>query len=192
MPPVPDPMKQYILLTGLVLASVSSFAQQASGRTPESEPTAEEIQTIRKILELPPERLARMRTSIEKMERMSPESRRDFAAKLAKYETATVEERHKIMKEMRERGGFGSRVLEHHFKMLTPEETKTERARIQALTPEQRMEFIRKLAEQYGPEFAKDKDKAKASETKEGEKKRRKLAEGEAPAAPAPLVPSKQ
>jgi len=192
MPPVPDPMKQYILLTGLVLASVSSFAQQASGRTPESEPTAEEIQTIRKILELPPERLARMRSSIEKMERMSPESRRDFAAKLAKYETATVEERHKIMKEMRERGGFGSRVLEHHFKMLTPEETKTERARIQALTPEQRMEFIRKLAEQYGPEFAKDKDKAKASETKEGEKKRRKLAEGEAPAAPAPLVPSKQ
>ena len=192
MPPVPDPMKQYILLTALVLASVSSFAQQASGRTPESEPTAEEIQTIRKILELPPERLARMRSSIEKMERMSPESRRDFAAKLAKYETATVEERHKIMKEMRERGGFGSRVLEHHFKMLTPEEAKAERARIQALTPEQRMEFIRKLAEQYGPEFAKDKDKAKAGETKEGEKKRRKLAEGEAPAAPAPLVPSKQ
>ena len=192
MPPVPDPMKQYILLTALVLASVSSFAQQASGRTPESEPTAEEIQTIRKILELPPERLARMRSSIEKMERMSPESRRDFAAKLAKYERATTEERHKIMKEMRERGGFGSRVLEHHFKMLTPEETKTERARIQALTPEQRMEFIRKLAEQYGPEFAKDKDKAKAGETKEGEKKRRKLAEGEASAAPAPLVPSKQ
>ena len=192
MPPVPDPMKQYILLTALVLASVSSFAQQASGRTPESEPTAEEIQTIRKILELPPERLARMRSSIEKMERMSPESRRDFAAKLAKYETATVEERHKIMKEMRERGGFGSRVLEHHFKMLTPEEAKVERARIQALTPEQRMEFIRKLAEQYGPEFAKDKDKAKAGETKEGEKKRRKLAEGEASAAPAPLVPSKQ
>ncbi len=192
MPPVPDPMKQYILLTALVLASVSSFAQQASGRTPESEPTAEEIQTIRKILELPPERLARMRSSIEKMERMSPESRRDFAAKLAKYERATTEERHKIMKEMRERGGFGSRVLEHHFKMLTPEEAKVERARIQALTPEQRMEFIRKLAEQYGPEFAKDKDKAKAGETKEGEKKRRKLAEGEASAAPAPLVPSKQ
>ena len=144
------------------------------------------------LLKIPPERLARMRSSIEKMERMSPESRRDFAAKLAKYERATTEERHKIMKEMRERGGFGSRVLEHHFKMLTPEEAKVERARIQALTPEQRMEFIRKLAEQYGPEFAKDKDKAKAGETKEGEKKRRKLAEGEASAAPAPLVPSKQ
>ncbi|MEY3851055.1 MAG: hypothetical protein RI910_35 [Verrucomicrobiota bacterium] len=177
-------MKQSFLLAALVLSAAASFAQQAPGRSPESEPTAEEIQTIRKILELSPERLARMRSSIEKMERMSPESRRDFAAKLAKYEKATTEERHKIMKEMRERGGYGSRVLEHHFKMLTPDEVKAERARIQALTPEQRMEFIRKLVEQYGPEFAKDKDKAKAGETKEGEKKRRKLAEGEAPAGP--------
>ena len=192
MPQAPDSMNKFIILTALALASVSSFAQQASGRAPESEPTAEEIQTIRKILELSPERLARMRSSIEKMERMSPESRRDFAAKLAKYERATTEERHKIMKEMRERGGYGSRVLEHHFKMLTPDEVKTERARIQALTPEQRMEFIRKLAEQYGPEFAKDKEKAKPGETKEGEKKRRKLAEGEAPAASSPVVPSKQ
>ena len=192
MPPALDPMNKFIMLAALVLASASSLAQQVSGRAPESEPTAEEIQTIRKILELSPERLARMRSSIEKMERMSPESRRDFAAKLAKYETATTEERHKIMKEMRERGGYGSRVLEHHFKMLTPDEVKTERARIQALTPEQRMEFIRKLAEQYGPEFAKDKEKAKPGETKEGEKKRRKLAEGEAPAASSPVVPSKQ
>ena len=176
-------MKKFTLLSALVLAAAASFAQQASGRSPESEPTAEEIQTIRKILELPPERLTRMRSAIEKMERMSPESRRDFAANLAKYETATPEERHKIMKEMRDRGGFGSRVLEHHFKTLSPAEAKAERSRIQALTTEQRMEFLRKLAEKYGPEI--DKEKGKSSDAKEGEKKRRKLAEGEAPAAPA-------
>lgn len=176
-------MKKFSLLSALVLAAAASFAQPASGRSPESEPTAEEIQTIRKILELPPERLTRMRSAIEKMERMSPESRRDFAANLAKYETATPEERHKIMKEIRERGGFGSRVLEHHFKTLSPAEAKAERSRIQALTTEQRMEFLRKLAEKYGPEI--DKEKGKSSDAKEGEKKRRKLAEGEAPAAPA-------
>ena len=179
-------MKKLFLLSAVVLAAAASFAQQASGRSPESEPTAEEIQTIRKILELPPERLTRMRSAIEKMERMSPESRREFAANLAKYETATPEERHKIMKEMRERGGFGSRVLEHHFKTLSPAEAKAERTRIQALTTEQRMEFLRKLAEKYGPEI--DKEKGKSSDAKEGEKgekKRRKLAEGEAPAAPA-------
>ncbi len=176
-------MKPFLLLAFLALSSASSPAQQAAGRAPESDPTVEEIQTIRKILELPPERLARMRSAIEKMERMSPESRREFAANLAKYESATPEERHKLMKEMRERGGFASRVLEHHFKTLTPEEAKAERARLQALTPEQRMDFIRKLAEKYGPEVA----KGKAGEGKDGEKgamKRRKPAEGETPAAP--------
>ncbi|MCX8487499.1 MAG: hypothetical protein ORN22_00145 [Opitutales bacterium] len=172
-------MKSSFLLSALVLWAAASLAQQAAG----SEPTAEEIQTIRKILELPPERLTRMRSAIEKMERMSPESRREFAANLAKYETATPEERHKIMKEMRERGSLGARVLEHHFKTLTPEEAKAERARIQALTPEQRMEFIRTLSEKYGPELAKEKGKADAKDGDKAEKKRRKLAEGEAPAA---------
>ena len=150
-------MKKFSLLAVLLLAAAGSLAQQASGRSPESEPTAEEIQTIRKILELPPERLTRMRSAIEKMERMSPESRREFAANLAKYETATPEE-------------------------LSPAEAKAERSRIQALTTEQRMEFLRKLAEKYGPEI--DKEKGKSSDAKEAEKKRRKLAEGEVPATP--------
>ena len=185
MPLAPDPMKKRFLLSALLLAAAASIAQQASSRSPESEPTAEEIQTIRKILELPPERLTRMRSAIEKMERMSPESRRDFAANLARYETATPEERHKIMKEMRERGGMGARVLEHHFKTLTPAEAKAERTRIQALTPEQRMDFIRKLSEKYGPDIAKEKGKADAKDAEKAEKKRRKLAEGEAPAPAA-------
>jgi hypothetical protein len=171
-------MKLFFLSVAFLATAVWLPAQQPSARGPESEPTAEEIQTIRKILELPPERLARIRAAIEKMERMSPESRREFAANLAKYESATPEGRHKLMKEMRERGGFGARVLEHHFKTLSPEEAKAERARLQALTPELRMEFIRKLAEKYGPEFA----KGKAGEAKEGDKagmKRRKKEEPE-------------
>ncbi len=117
---------------------------------------------------------------------MSPESRREFAASLVRYETATPEERHKIMKDLRERGGFGSRVLEHHFKRLNKDEAKAERARIQALTTEQRLEFIRQLSEKYGPEIAKE--RAKGGEPKDGPPgppKRRKPPEGEA-AGPVP------
>ena len=166
----------------LLLGAVAVSAQSPGPRPSEGDPTVEEIQTIRKILELSPERLQRMRSAIEKIERMSPESRREFVASLVRYESATPEERHKIMKEMRERGGFGSRVLEHHFKTLSPAEAKVERSRIQDLTTEQRMEFLRKLAEKYGPEI--DKEKGKSSDAKEAEKKRRKLAEGETPAGP--------
>ena len=177
-------MARAVLSLLLLLAAAAVSAQPAAPRPPEGDPTVEEIQTIRKILELPPERLQRMRSAIEKIERMSPESRREFAASLVRYECATPEERHKLMKEMRERGGFGSRVLEHHFKRLTPEEAKAERARIQALSTEQRLEFIRRLADQYGPEIAKE--RAKAGEPKDGPPgtpKRRKPPEGEAPGA---------
>ncbi len=177
-------MVRVVLSCLLLLGAASVRAQQPASRPPEGDPTVEEIQTIRKILELPPERLQRMRSAIEKIERMSPESRREFAASLVRYESATPEERHKLMKEMRERGGFGSRALAHHFKRLSSDEAKAERARIQALTPEQRMEFIRKLAEKYGPEIAKE--GAKGGEPKEGQPgapKRRKPSEGEAPGA---------
>lgn len=162
----------------LLLGALAVSAQSPGARPPEGDPTVEEIQTIRKILELPPERLQRMRSAIEKIERMSPESRREFAAGLVRYESATPEERHKIMKDLRERGGFGSRVLEHHFKRLTPDQAKAERARLQALTPEQRLEFIRGLAEKHGPELAKE--RAKGGEPKDAAPKRRKPPEGEA------------
>jgi hypothetical protein len=177
-------MVRVVLCFLLLLGAASLRAQQPAARPPEGDPTVEEIQTIRKILELPPERLQRMRSAIEKIERMSPESRPAFPPSHVPYENPTPQQRHNIMKEMRERGGFGSRALAHHFKRLSADEAKAERARIQALTPEQRMEFIRKLAEKYGPEIAKE--GAKGGEPKEGQPgapKRRKPPEGEAPGA---------
>ena len=84
-------MKPIFLFLCAAAVTAWAAAQQPASRATDSEPTTEEIQTIRKILELPPERLARMRSAIEKMERMSPESRREFAANLAKYEACLVE-----------------------------------------------------------------------------------------------------
>jgi len=162
----------------LALSAGLLRAEPGSARPPESVPTVEEIQTIRKILELPPERLARVRSAIEKIERMSPESRRLFAGNLARFESASPEERRQLMKEMRDRGGFGApRVLELHFKSLDPAAVKAERARIHGLTPEQRQEFIRELTERYAEELAKE--RGRPGEAKEGQGKRRKPAEEE-------------
>jgi hypothetical protein len=161
----------------VALLPLALCAQPAPARPPESPPTVEEIQTIRKILELPPERLARVRSALEKIERMSPESRREFAGNLARFESATPEGRKQLMKEMRERGSFGAHVLEIHFKTLSPADAKAERARLHGLTPEQRLEFVRGLTERYGPELAKE--RGKQGEPKDGGPKRRKPADGE-------------
>jgi DNA-binding transcriptional MerR regulator len=173
-----------VLLLACVLAP---FGFAAEGETPvrpvgapprggEALPSLEEVQTIRRILELPPERLSRIRMAIERLERMSPEARADYATRLARYEQASPEDRLKIMKEMRERG-FSSRLLEHHLKTLAPDKANEERARYLALSPEERQDYIHKLAEKYAGEFG----KGKAGDKKEDGKRRK---DEPAPAAP--------
>lgn len=169
------------------------------GATPPSrpaapEPSAEEVQTIRKIMELPPERIRGMREAIEHIEHMTGEDRKEFAKKLAELETATPEERRKAFKEMRERNvgagyGFATRVLEYHLKQLPADQAKEERERLLKLPREERTAYVRKLMEKYGPELMKE-AKAKSGEKgKDAEGKRR--TSGERPTEPAP-VPAAQ
>lgn len=139
-------------------------------RPPMSEPSAEEIQAIRKIIELPPDRLSRMRAAIEAIERMSPDERNNFSETLAKLETATPEERVKAFREMREKAnrGLGFRVFEYHLKQLTPDEAKAERENLLKLSPEERQQYLRKLLEKYGPELLKPKPEGKGRNSEKG------------------------
>jgi hypothetical protein len=147
-----------------------SAPDAANARPPMSEPSVEEIQAIRKLIELPPDRLSRMRAAIEAMERMSPEERANFSETLAKLETATPEEKAKAFREMREKAnrGLGLRVFEYHLKQLTPEEAKAERENLLKLSPEERQQYLRKLLEKYGPELLKQKPEGKGRNQERG------------------------
>jgi hypothetical protein len=160
-----------------------------ANRPPVSEPSAEEIQTIRKIVELAPERIRGMREAIEHIEHMSGDDRREFAKKLAELENASPEERRKAFKELRERSGtsgygFATRVLEHHLKQMPADQAKEEREKFLKLSREERFAYIRKLMEKYGPEMKEA--KAKTAAAKDGDGKRRTPPERPAEAPPAP------
>jgi len=145
-------------------------ADGANARPPMSEPSADEIQAIRKIIELPSDRLSRMRAAIEAIERMSPEERTNFSESLAKLETATPEEKVKAFRDMREKAnrGLGFRVFEYHLKQLTPEEAKAERENLLKLSPEERQQYLRKLLEKYGSEMLKAKPEGKGRNPEKG------------------------
>ncbi len=164
-----------------------------TNRPPATEPSAEEIKTIRKIMELAPERIRGMREAIEHIEHMSGDDRRDFAKKLAEVEDASPEERRKAFKELRERGGSGpgnsftSRVLEHHLKQMPADQAKEEREKFLKLSREERFGYIRKLMEKYGPEMMKEAKAKGAPGGKESDGKRRPTPERPAEATPAPV-----
>lgn len=156
-----------------------------------NEPSLEEVQTMRKILELPPERLAKMRSAMERIERMSPEERKDFAATLAKLENASPEERKKVLKDMREKsgpGGLGAKVFEYHLKQLSGDEAKQERANFVKLSSDERQQYIRKLLEKYSAELPKIRAEGKSKDkdgdgSKEGESGGHRRPPAEAPPA---------
>jgi hypothetical protein len=164
-----------------------------TNRPPATEPSAEEIKTIRKIMELAPERIRGMREAIEHIEHMSGDDRREFAKKLAEVEDASPEERRKAFKELRERGGngpgnsFTSRVLEHHLKQMPADQAKEEREKFLKLSREERFGYIRKLMEKYGPEMMKEAKVKGASSGKDTDGKRRTTPERPAEATPAPV-----
>jgi hypothetical protein len=164
-----------------------------SSRPPVPEPSAEEIQTIRKIMELTPERIRGMREAIEHIEHMSGDDRREFAKKLAEVENASPEERRKAFKELRERSGasgygFATRALEYHLKQMPADQAKEEREKFLKLSREERFAYIRKLMEKYGPELMKEAKSKGTSQGKEGEGKRRTQPERPAETTPAPVA----
>ncbi len=173
-------MRYFIFI--ILLAAVPCGAVDEKPKSPAdaprsnsaNEPSAEEVQTMRKILELPPERLAKLRSSIERIERMSPEERKDFAATLAKLENASPEERKKALKEMREKtgtGGLGAKVFEYHLKQLSGDEAKQERANFVKLSSDERQQYIRKLLEKYSADLPKIRGDGKSKDKdKEGDK----------------------
>lgn len=146
------------------------------------EPPIEEIQAIRKILELPPERLSRLRATIQQVERLSPDDRKDIAQRLEALEKASPQERRQGLKEIRERlmrASMGARVLEYHLKKLSPDEAKQEREAFQKLSPEEKKKKIRGLIEKYGPEL-------------EELRKKRREKESSEPGAPPPRPPQEE
>ena len=145
---------------------------EAPHPSPANEPSVEEVQTIRKILELPPERLTKIRSAIERIEKMSPEERKEFATTLSKLESATPEERKKVLKEMRDKAGpvgLGAKVFEYHLKQLSADEAKQERANFVKLSADERQQYIRKLLEKYSAELPKLRAEGK-SKDKDGDK----------------------
>ncbi len=176
-----------------ILAFAADGVVNTGARAASAEPSAEEIQTIRRIMELSPERIRGMREAIEHIEHMSGDDRREFAKKLAEIENASPEDRRKAFKELRERNGsgipgFSIRVLEYHLKQMPAEQAKEEREKFLKLPREERIAYVRKLIEKYGPEVVKEAKAKGASQGKDGEGKRRTQTAQPAETPPAPAA----
>lgn len=178
-------------------------------RTPEEIRDREQRETIehmRRLVSMNDAQIARMRATLDNVEKIPAERRLEIRKKLESLRSASPEDRDAFIRELREkhglfqeprehkdkpdkgaprpqpgeeqrRGAFRN-VLEKHFNSLPPAEGKAEKEKFLALSREEKFVYIKALREKYGlpPEAPR--------ERKDGERPKRPAPE--APVAPPP------
>ena len=177
-------------------------------RTPEEIRDREQRETIehmRRLVSMNDAQIARMRATLDNVEKIPAERRLEIRKKLESLRSATPEERDAFIRELREKHGLFQEprehkdkpdkgapkppageeqrrafrnVLEKHFNSLPPAEGKAEKEKFLALSREEKFAYIKALREKYGlpPEAPR--------ERKDGERPKRPAPE--APVAPPP------
>lgn len=98
----------------------------------------EPMHVVEQFLEMPPERLAMIRTLIERLEQMTPEEREAMRERLAEYR-AMSEERRSRMKEAFRQVPIEERLLlRMYWRSLPKKEAQAAREKMKQLSPDER------------------------------------------------------
>lgn len=98
----------------------------------------EEIRMLRRLLDLPPERLRMLRKTIERLENYSEEEREALKKKLAHFRNESPEERTKKIEDLMRRHA----LLKEHMEKLAPSERVSRMKKFQSLNLVEKKKFL--------------------------------------------------
>ena len=101
----------------------------------------DEIRFLRRLLELPPERLRMLRKTIERLENYSEEERKALKDKLAHFRSGSPEERDKKIEDLMRRHA----LLREHMGKLPPGERASRMKKFQSLNLTEKKRFLDEL-----------------------------------------------
>lgn len=114
---------------------------------PGDDAKGEELRLLGQFLALPPDRLSRVRQTIERIERMSPEERERLRSELEAYRRLNPETRAAIRKRWDGVSHQDRALMRRYFFDLNPEERIRERERLAAMNPSERSAYLRELVD---------------------------------------------
>lgn len=132
------------------------LAQQAPGEfrqgarrelAPESLPNAESepLRVVELFLEMPPERLAMIRSLIERLEQMTPEEREAMRQRIARYREMSEDRRARMRAQFDAIPVEERLLLRFYWRTLPPEEAKAKREKLRSLSPEEHEAYRQEL-----------------------------------------------
>ncbi len=146
------------LILSALAVSVSAFAGESvpekTGKTPAASLvddeslkalSREEIHGLMRLAELPREKLAALRQSVERLEKMTPEERSELRQKLEKLRHAGRREIDEANRQRR------TNFLVRYWNSLPPEKKEAEAAAFKKMTPEERRAYVMGLRAKLRP-----------------------------------------
>lgn len=100
---------------------------------------------IERFLDMPPERLAEIRATLERVEAMSPEEKDAMRKRIAEFRRLPPEKRHKISQALENIPEAERRKIHAYWKSMSPEERRKKREAFQNMSPEERAAWREKI-----------------------------------------------
>ena len=147
-------MKAFLLALPLFVIALFGAAQEPRPQTtsPASAPASNspaELAALERFLDLPDSELAQMADAIARLRAMTPEQRAALRQEITEFRRLPEAQRSRI------RAGWGQMPPEIQsgwrelMQNATPEKHALIRAKLQSLSPEERMRYRRELVEEY-------------------------------------------
>ncbi|MDX2110182.1 MAG: DUF3106 domain-containing protein [Verrucomicrobiota bacterium] len=121
----------------------------------------ERLELLNEFLALPPEKLARIRQTVESIEKMSPEEREKLSKAVGQFFKMHPDQQQSLARRFEKLTPADRELIREHWLKLSPQERDAERQRLQQLTPSERTAFelelvakLRAIQAQYAPHFA--------------------------------------
>lgn len=109
---------------------------------PDDRQLREQLELFDQFLQLPPEKLRRMRQTIEAIERMSEEDRELFRVRIRQFTEMSPRMREELRREGRGLPAAYQRVFSQFWLSLYPEEREQLRSRMEGMEPEERRRYL--------------------------------------------------
>ena len=105
----------------------------------------EQLLLLRRLIDMPPERLAMLQATIDRIQTLSPDEKRRLRERLDNFGRIPSHERHKLLEGFRHAERQRLDAFERRHKHLPPEQRDRELRRIHSLPPHERRAYFERL-----------------------------------------------
>jgi len=103
------------------------------------------LEMLERFLDMPPERLAQIRETIERVESMSDEEKERMRDQIAEYREMHQNKRRKLLEAFERVPKEEREEMRDYWNSLSPEERKEQRQKLREMSPEERKEWRKNL-----------------------------------------------